>query len=138
MFDYGAPIGFRLASSHPEQVTAIVSQYVNAYQKGLLSTWDPIRKYWEDPSQENREALRGLLKVETTRFQYTHGVPESMNELISPDAIDGNPGYAKMLNVVFYFQISILGELLIHSEDQALTFSSIFTSSSIFSKTFPA
>jgi pimeloyl-ACP methyl ester carboxylesterase len=52
-----------------------------------LSSWDPIRKYWEDPSQENREALRGLLKKETTIFQYTHGVPESMKELVSPDAI---------------------------------------------------
>jgi pimeloyl-ACP methyl ester carboxylesterase len=84
VFDYGAPVGFRLALRHPEKITAIISQNGNAYLEGLSEGWNPIRAYWKDPSAENREALRGFLKPESTQWQYTHGVPNL--ERLSPDA----------------------------------------------------
>src|SRR6267142_2915547 len=77
IFDYGAPVGLRLAIRHPEQITAIVSQNGNAYEDGLSSGWNPIQKYWADPSLENRTALKALLSPESTKWQYTHGADES-------------------------------------------------------------
>lgn len=75
VFDYGAPTGLRLAMSHPERVTAIISQNGNAYEEGLGDAWGPIRKYWAEPTAENREVLRqNILTLEGTRWQYTHGV----------------------------------------------------------------
>jgi pimeloyl-ACP methyl ester carboxylesterase len=81
VFDYGAPVGFRLAMAHPERVTAIVSQNGNAYEEGLGDAWSPIRKYWAAPTTENREVIRNnILTLEGTRWQYTQGVtiPESV------------------------------------------------------------
>src|SRR3984957_19850210 len=83
VFDYGAPTGFRLAAKHPERITAIISQNGNAYEEGLSEGWNPIRAYWEDASQTNRDALRAFLKPETTVWQYTHGVPDAT--AVSPD-----------------------------------------------------
>jgi pimeloyl-ACP methyl ester carboxylesterase len=83
IFDYGAPVGLRLALKHPERISAIVSQNGNAYEEGLSDGWNPIRKYWEDPSQANRDALRAFLKPETTIWQYTHGVSDAT--MVSPD-----------------------------------------------------
>jgi pimeloyl-ACP methyl ester carboxylesterase len=83
VFDYGAPTGFRLATRHPERITAIISQNGNAYEEGLSDGWTPIRAYWEDPSQANRDALRAFLAPETTLWQYTHGVPDAT--AVSPD-----------------------------------------------------
>jgi pimeloyl-ACP methyl ester carboxylesterase len=83
VFDYGAPTGFRIAVKHPERITAIITQNGNAYEEGLSDGWNPIRAYWSEPSPENRAALRAFLKPETTRWQYTHGVPDA--ELVSPD-----------------------------------------------------
>jgi pimeloyl-ACP methyl ester carboxylesterase len=83
VFDYGAPTGFRLALRRPERITAIISQNGNAYEEGLSDGWTPIRAYWEDPSQANRNALRAFLTPETTRWQYTHGVPDPT--AVSPD-----------------------------------------------------
>ncbi|HEY6619987.1 MAG TPA: alpha/beta hydrolase [Steroidobacteraceae bacterium] len=85
VFDYGAPTGFRLAAWHPERITAIISQNGNAYQEGLSDGWNPIRAYWQDPSAANRNALRTFLAPETTRWQYTHGVPDSAS--VSPDGM---------------------------------------------------
>jgi pimeloyl-ACP methyl ester carboxylesterase len=85
VFDYGAPTGFRLAMWHPERITAIISQNGNAYKEGLSDGWNPIRAYWEDPSAANRNALRTFLAPETTRWQYTHGVPDSA--CVSPDGM---------------------------------------------------
>ncbi len=76
VFDYGAPVGFRLAVAHPERVTAIVSQNGNAYAEGLSDGWNPIRAYWHDPSPANRDALRGMLTPEAVEMQYRHGVPD--------------------------------------------------------------
>jgi pimeloyl-ACP methyl ester carboxylesterase len=83
IFDYGSPVGLRMALKNPERISAIISQNGNAYEEGLSSGWDPIRAYWKDPSQANRDALRAFLKPETTTFQYTHGVPDL--SLVSPD-----------------------------------------------------
>ena len=83
VFDYGAPTGFRLAVKHPDRITAIISQNGNAYDEGLSDGWSPIRAYWQDPSQANREALRAFLKPETTVWQYTHGAPDPTR--VSPD-----------------------------------------------------
>ena len=85
VFDYGAPTGFRIAAKHPERITGIISQNGNAYVDGLSDGWNPIRAYWENPSDANREALRGFLAPETTRWQYTHGVVDEA--LVSPDGI---------------------------------------------------
>ena len=81
VFDYGAPTGFRLAMAHPERVTAIISQNGNAYEEGPGDAWGPIRKYWAEPTAENRDILRqSVLTAGGTRWQYTHGVahPESV------------------------------------------------------------
>jgi pimeloyl-ACP methyl ester carboxylesterase len=83
VFDYGAPTGFRLAARHPERISAIISQNGNAYAEGLSDGWNPIRAYWQDPSDANRTALRTFLSPQTTIWQYTHGVPDT--SAISPD-----------------------------------------------------
>jgi pimeloyl-ACP methyl ester carboxylesterase len=83
VFDYGAPTGFRIAMWHPERISAIISQNGNAYEEGLSDGWNPIRAYWETPSQANRDALRAFLKPEATLWQYTHGVPDT--SAVSPD-----------------------------------------------------
>jgi pimeloyl-ACP methyl ester carboxylesterase len=85
VFDYGAPVGFRLAVAHPDRITGIISQNGNAYVEGLSDGWNPIRAYWQEPSQANRDALRAFLSPETTRWQYTHGVPDAAS--ISPDGL---------------------------------------------------
>jgi pimeloyl-ACP methyl ester carboxylesterase len=69
--------------SHPERITAIISQNGNAYEEGLSEGWRPIRAYWQDPSQANRDALRAFLTPETTIWQYTHGVADVT--AVSPD-----------------------------------------------------
>ena len=69
VFDYGAPTGFRIAVKHPERISAIISQNGNAYEEGLSEGWTPIRAYWQEPSQANREALRAFLTPETTQWQ---------------------------------------------------------------------
>jgi pimeloyl-ACP methyl ester carboxylesterase len=83
VFDYGAPTGFRLAVKHPDRITAIISQNGNAYEEGLSEGWNPIRAYWQEPSEANRKALRAFLKPETTVWQYTHGAPDATR--VSPD-----------------------------------------------------
>jgi pimeloyl-ACP methyl ester carboxylesterase len=100
LFDYGAPTGFRLAVKHPDRITAIISQNGNAYEEGLSDGWDPIRAYWQDASQTNREALRAFLTPETTVWQYTHGVSDPTT--VSPDGYSldnfylGRPGAAEV------------------------------------------
>jgi pimeloyl-ACP methyl ester carboxylesterase len=83
VFDYGAPTGFRIAARHPDRITAIISQNGNAYEEGLSDGWNPIRAYWQEPSEKNRQALRAFISPETTRWQYTQGVMDTT--LVSPD-----------------------------------------------------
>jgi pimeloyl-ACP methyl ester carboxylesterase len=86
IFDYGAPVGLRLALAHPERITAIISQNGNAYEEGLSQGWNPIQKYWKEPTAENRAALREFLKPEATKWQYTHGVKDET--LVAPEAYE--------------------------------------------------
>ena len=83
VFDYGAPIGFRLAVNNPERITAIVTQNGNTYLEGVSDAFAPVQAYWKEPTQANRDALRGFLAPQTTLFQYTHGVADP--SLVSPD-----------------------------------------------------
>ena len=84
VFDYGAPVGFRLALAHPERIPAIISQNGNAYEEGLSEGWNPIQKYWRNPTEENRAALREFLTLDATKWQYVHGVPDE--NLVAPEA----------------------------------------------------
>ena len=86
IFDYGAPVGLRLALAHPERITAIISQNGNAYEEGLSRGWNPIQKYWSEPTAENRAALREFLKPEATKWQYQHGVADST--LLAPETYE--------------------------------------------------
>lgn len=76
VMDYGAPIGYRLALMHPERVQALIVQNGNAYEEGLLEFWDPIKRYWGDPTAENRAALHFLSDAKSTRWQYETGVTD--------------------------------------------------------------
>jgi pimeloyl-ACP methyl ester carboxylesterase len=107
VFDYGAPTGFRLAIRHPERISAIISQSGNAYEEGLSEGWRPIRAYWQEPSQQNRDALRTFLNPETTVWQYTHGVSDVTS--VCPDGYSldnfylARPGAAEV-------QLDLLGD----------------------------
>ena len=84
VMDYGAPVGFRLATMHPERVQALVVQNGNAYEEGLGKFWDSFRAYWGEPSDKNALPLKGFLNLEATKWQYNHGTREP--EAIIPDA----------------------------------------------------
>ncbi len=81
--DYGAPVGWRLALKNPDKVTAIISQNGNAYEEGLADGWEPIIKYWQDPSTKNRAALSEFPTAESIKWQYVEGVPDLTK--VSPD-----------------------------------------------------
>jgi pimeloyl-ACP methyl ester carboxylesterase len=83
--DYGAPVGLRLAVTHPERVTALIVQNGNAYDEGFSAAWDPLKAYWRDPSRMNRERLRGWLTLEGMRQQYVAGMPESELPKFAPE-----------------------------------------------------
>jgi pimeloyl-ACP methyl ester carboxylesterase len=84
IFDYGAPVGLRLALAHPERITAIISQNGNAYEEGLSEGWNPIQQYWKEPTPQNRAALKSFLAPEATKWQYTHGVADASR--VAPEA----------------------------------------------------
>jgi pimeloyl-ACP methyl ester carboxylesterase len=84
VFDYGAPVGFRLAVAHPERITAIITQNGNAYEEGLGDAWNPIQKYWRQPTADNRAALRQFLSPESIKWQYTHGA--ATEALVAPES----------------------------------------------------
>jgi pimeloyl-ACP methyl ester carboxylesterase len=86
VFDYGAPVGFRVALKYADQVTALISQNGNAYEEGLSEGWNPIQKYWKEPNESNRAALREFLKPEATKWQYSHGVQDTT--LLAPEAYE--------------------------------------------------
>lgn len=91
VFDYGAPVGFRLAMRHPERVSAIISQNGNAYIDGFSDQWGPWEAYWRDASDANREACRPSLSPDTIRnWQYGTGADP---ELLSPDGYELDIAY---------------------------------------------
>ncbi len=84
VFDYGAPVGLRIALAHPERITAIISQNGNAYEEGLGTDWSPIQQYWKAPTVANREPLRAFLKPDAIKtYQYLNGAPDKT--LIAPE-----------------------------------------------------
>ncbi|MGN6827994.1 alpha/beta fold hydrolase [Paucibacter sp. M5-1] len=86
VFDYGAPVGWRLAVAHPSRITAIISQNGNAYEEGLGKGWAPIQKYWKEPSKANRDALHEFPTPASIKWQYLEGVSDQ--SLVAPDAIE--------------------------------------------------
>jgi len=84
IFDYGAPVGLRLAMNNPDKITGIITQNGNAYEQGLSKEWSPIQNYWKDPSEANREALRGFVSEKMTRYQYETGIQDST--LLAPES----------------------------------------------------
>lgn len=118
VFDYGAPVGFRLAVAHPERISAIITQNGNTYLDGLSGAWAPIQAYWNEPSQANRDALRGFLAPETTLFQYRQGVADP--SLVSPDGRNlddfylARPGIAEIqldLLLDYQFNVALYGTI---------------------------
>jgi pimeloyl-ACP methyl ester carboxylesterase len=85
VFDYGAPVGFRLFNKYPDRVAAIISQNGNAYNEGIAGFWDPIKAYWESGAEKEREALRWLTTIKATKWQYENGVPADRIQSLSPD-----------------------------------------------------
>jgi len=84
VFDYGAPSGLRLALTYPDRVTGLVSQNGNAYLEGLGDAWEPIRRYWAQPTLENRQVVHdNVLNLAGTRWQYLHGVSDET--LVAPE-----------------------------------------------------
>ncbi|YCI78997.1 alpha/beta hydrolase [Bacillus sp. R1-10] len=104
--DYGAPVGFRIATKHPERIQAIITQNGNAYEEGLQSAWDPIRTYWENPTEENKNDLKALLSEDFTKYQYIDGTRNP--DRISPDAwnmdqfVLDRPGNKEIQLALFY------------------------------------
>lgn len=85
VFDYGAPVGWRMALANPSRVSAIISQNGNAYEEGLGEGWAPIQRYWNDPTKANREALKDFPTPASIKWQYLEGVRDA--SLVAPDAI---------------------------------------------------
>ena len=83
LMDYGAPIGFRIASKNPQKIESLIIQNGCAYDEGLEAFWDPIKVYWNNKMLENGKPLEGFHSPEGLQWQYTHGVPQP--ELVSPD-----------------------------------------------------
>jgi pimeloyl-ACP methyl ester carboxylesterase len=83
VMDYGAPVGYRLAVKHPEKIESLIVQNGNAYEEGLGEFWEPLRAYWNEPNEKNKNALKKFLTLEATRWQYTHGVKNE--NAVSPD-----------------------------------------------------
>jgi pimeloyl-ACP methyl ester carboxylesterase len=82
--DYGAPVGYRIASRHPDAIEAIVAQNGNAYVEGIGDAFNPMKPFWAARNAATEKPVRSLLTKETTIFQYTHGAPDPSR--ISPDA----------------------------------------------------
>lgn len=112
VFDYGAPVGWRIAMQNPERILSIVSQNGNAYEEGLSEAWKPVVQYWEGPTSQNRDQLRFLLTPDTTKWQYMHGEPDT--NLIAPEAYTldsallGRPGNVDIqLDLILDYQSNI-------------------------------
>jgi pimeloyl-ACP methyl ester carboxylesterase len=110
--DYGAPVGYRIASKHPDAIQSIVVQNGNAYAEGIGGAFDPMKAFWANRNSETEKPVRALLTKEVTMFQYTHGVKDS--EQISPDSytVDqlflDRPGNAAIqLDLLYNYQSNV-------------------------------
>ena len=112
VFDYGAPIGFRLAVKHPEKILGIVSQNGNVYEEGLGKKWEARAEYWRHPTRELREQYKSAFSRETVIGQYTFGTEEGS---VSPDGYSLDlyytatiPDYAeKQSDLIFDYQNNV-------------------------------
>ena len=84
LMDYGAPIGYRLATQHPERVESLIVQNGNAYEEGLGDFWRPMRAFWQNKTPENTERVRQALAIRGAKWHYTTGARNL--ECLSPDA----------------------------------------------------
>lgn len=107
VMDYGAPVGYRIATKHPERVEALLVQNGNAYQEGLSPFWEPLKEFWADPENEQkRNVIADTLALEFTKWQYLTGVKDASR--ISPDTwtLDQSkldrPGNADIQLALFY------------------------------------
>ena len=94
VFDYGAPIGFRIALKHPDKILGIISQNGNVYKEGLGKKWEARAEYWEKPSKELREQYKSAFAKDTVIGQYTFGTEEGT---VSPDGYSLDLYYAKII-----------------------------------------
>jgi pimeloyl-ACP methyl ester carboxylesterase len=111
MFDFGAPVGFRLATRHPERITGLVIQNGNAYDEGLGPRMQDLKPYWADRAG-NESAIRTLLQLNVTRSQYVDGVPDP--EIVNPDLWELDQRYMDlpgrdrvMLDLLFDYQSNV-------------------------------
>jgi pimeloyl-ACP methyl ester carboxylesterase len=119
--DYGSPVGFRLFVKHPEKIQAIITQNGNAYNEGLSAFWaEHLYPYWKDRSAANEAKVRGLLTLDTTKFQYTAGSRNPAH--VSPDgwtrdqATLDKPGNAEVQLALFYdYQNNVKQHALWHA-----------------------
>ena len=95
VFDYGAPIGFRIALKHPEKILGIVSQNGNVYEEGLGRKWEARAEYWKNPSKELREQYKSAFEKDTVFGQYTYGTEEGS---VSPDGYSLDLYYASVID----------------------------------------
>ena len=93
MFDFGSPVGFRLATGHPERVQGLVLQNGNAYEEGLGPGMQALKPYWQDRSA-NEDAIRGFLQLEATRSQYLDGVADAT--IVNPDLWELDQRYLEL------------------------------------------
>lgn len=110
--DYGAPVGYRIASKHPDAIQGIVVQNGNAYEEGIGSAFDPMKPFWANRNSETEKPVRELLTKATTIFQYTYGVADS--ERISPDSytldqffLDRPRNAAIQLDLLYNYQSNV-------------------------------
>jgi len=110
--DYGAPVGYRIASWHPDTIEGIVVQNGNAYVEGIGAAFDPMKPFWANRTPETEEPVRALLTMETTIFQYTHGVKDISR--INPDSytvdqhfLDRPGNDAIQLNLLHNYQSNV-------------------------------
>jgi hypothetical protein len=82
--DYGALVGYRIASKHPDAIQSIVVQNGNAYEEDIGGAFDPMKPFWANPNSETEKPVRDLLTKEMTMFQYTHGITDL--DRIRPDS----------------------------------------------------
>ena len=110
--DYGAPVGYRIAFKHQDAIEGIVVQNGNAYAEGIGAAFDPMKPFWANRTAETEAPVRALLTVDTTIFQYTHGVKDASR--ISPDAytmdqhfLDRPGNDAIQLNMLHNYQANL-------------------------------
>ncbi len=112
LMDYGAPVGFRIAERNPERVDSLIIQNGNAYDEGLKDFWIPIKAYWHSGETKDRDALRGLLTIDATKWQYTHGVRDEStisadNWLVDQGLLDRAGNNDIQLNLFYDYRTNV-------------------------------